>query len=123
MTRSVWILRWPGSVGDAIYDAVPQGNLPPLYVRLGSETVKDASDCSGAGAVHLITVSVITTLPGFAQAKAAAGAVSDVLHDADLSLSRGRLVSLRFQQAKTARIESASVRQIDLRFRARVSDD
>lgn len=109
-------------VGDAIYDAVPSGSLPLLYVRLGSETVTDASDGSGAGAVHLITVSVITTYPGFADAKAVAGAVSDVLHDGNLTLSRGRLVGLWFETAKAHRIDAVSARQIDLRFRARVED-
>lgn len=110
-------------VGTAIYDAVPAGALPPIYVRLGSETVTDASDCSGAGAVHQLTVSVITTSPGFSQAKAAAAAVSDVLHGSDLTLSRGRLVYLRFERARASRVESAATRQIDLRFAARVQDD
>ncbi|MBM1309791.1 DUF3168 domain-containing protein [Sulfitobacter mediterraneus] len=109
-------------VGDAVYDAVPSGALPELYVRLGSEMVEDASDCSGAGAVHVVTISVITTRPGFADAKAAAGAVSDALHDADLALSRGRLVSLWFEKAKAHRIDAVSARQIDMRFRARVED-
>ena len=98
-------------VGSDIYDAVPSGALPPIYVRLGSE------------AVHQFTVSVITTNPGFASAKAVAGAVSDVLHDANLILSRGRLVSLQFDRATARRIDTASARQIDLRFRARVQDD
>jgi hypothetical protein len=110
-------------VGSDIYDAVPSGSLPPMYVRLGSETAIDASDVSGAGAVHRFTVSVITTNPGFAGAKAVAGAVSDALHDADLALSRGRLVSLQFDRATARRIDTASARQIDLRFRARVQDD
>ncbi len=110
-------------VGSAIYDAVPAGIVPSLYVRLGTETVRDASDASGAGATHFLTVSVITTSPGFATAKAAAGAVSDVLQDADLTLARGRLVSLRFERAVARRIDAASARQIDLRFRARVQDD
>ena len=110
-------------VGTAIYDAVPSGVLPDIYVRLGSESVRDASDISGAGAVHALTISVITTNPGFATAKAAATAVSDALHDASLSLSRGALVSLRFERATAKRIDSASARQIDLRFRARVQDD
>lgn len=112
-----------GIVGMAIYDAVPTGSLPPIYVRLGSETATDASDVSGDGARHRFTVSVITTSPGFAQAKAAAGAVSDALHNADLPLSRGRLVSLRFERARARRMESAATRQIDLRFIARVQDD
>ncbi len=110
-------------VGDAIYDAVPTGNLPAIYVRLGSETVTDASDCSGGGAVHKFTVSVITSRPGFAQAKAAAGALSDVLHNAALNLARGRLVYLRFEKATAARVESAATRQVDVRFIARVQDD
>ena len=110
-------------VGSAIYDAVPAGSVPDLYVRLGAETVREASDGSGAGAVHSLTVSVITTNPGFASAKAAATAVSDVLHGANLALARGRLVSMQFERATARRIDAASARQIDLRFRARVSDD
>lgn len=112
-----------GFVGSAIYDAVPVGNLPDIYVRLGSEEVTDASDCSSAGAVHRLSVSVITTNPGFARAKEAAAAISDVLHGGDLTLSRGRLVFMRFEKARAARFESAATRQIDLRFVARVQDD
>lgn len=108
-------------VGTAIYDAVPQGTLPVIYVRLGSEEAVDASDVSGDGAVHRFTVSVITTRPGFADAKAAAGAVADVLHDGDLALDHGHLVSLRFERARAKRIDGMSARQIDLRFRARIS--
>lgn len=110
-------------VGGAVYDAVPAGNVPDVYVQLGTETVRDASDMSGAGAVHLLTVSVITINPGFASAKAAAAAVSDALQDADLTLTRGRLVSMRFERATARRIDAASARRIDLRFRARVQDD
>jgi hypothetical protein len=109
-------------VGSAIYDAVPAGDVPDLYVRLGTETVREAADGSGAGAVHFLTVSVITTSPGFASAKATAAAVSDALQDADLTLSRGRLISLRFERATARRIDAASARQIDLQFRARVQD-
>jgi len=112
-----------GLVGTAIYDAVPVGSLPQLYIRFGSETVRDASDISGDGAEHVLTVSVITTNPGFSGAKAAAAAVSDALHGAPLTLSRGRLVLLRFDRAAARRIDGATGRQIDLRFRARVQDD
>ena len=110
-------------VGTAIYDAVPTGTLPDIYVRLGTETVRDASDVTGSGAIHQFSVSVITTHPGFASAKQAASAISDVLHNADLVLSRGHLVSLHFERASATRIDTASARQIDLRFRARVQDD
>ncbi len=110
-------------VGTDIYDAMPSGTLPATYVRLGAETAWDASDNAGSGALHRFTVTVVTTEPGFAGAKAVSGAISDVLHGADLPLSRGRLVILRFVQAVAARRDGGSTRQIDLRFRARVSDD
>ena len=55
--------------------------------------------------------------------KAAAAAVSDALVDADLPLTRGHLVSLRFLRAQAARKGPGDTRQIDLTFRARVEDD
>ena len=38
------------AVGAAIYDALPTGTLPNLYVTLGAEEALDRSDSSGAGA-------------------------------------------------------------------------
>ena len=56
-------------------------------------------------------------------AKAVAAAISDTLVDADLTLSRGRLVGLWFERATARRSGTAgSARRIDLRFRARVED-
>ncbi|ETD85643.1 DUF3168 domain-containing protein [Rhodobacter capsulatus] len=107
-------------VGPAVYDAVPPGVLAGTYVSLGPEDVADASDKSGAGAVHDFVISVITDAAGFATAKAAAAAVSDALVGADLALSRGRLVGLWFLRAKARRVEKADMRRIDLVFRARV---
>lgn len=111
-----------GLVGSAIYDAVPSGTLPSVYVSLGPETVEAVPDSTGQGAVHKITVSVVTEAPGFAAAKEVAGAVCDVLHDAPLALARGRLVSIRFERAAAAKIDNATGRKIDLTFRARVED-
>ena len=110
-------------VGAQIFDALPTGALPPLYVVLGAEDVRDASDKTGAGAWHQFTVTVVTQSAGFATAKAAAAAVSDALVDAPLMLDRGSLVSLHFLKAKAARVGSGSIRQINLIFRARVADD
>ena len=110
-------------VGDAIYDALPSGRLPPVYVVLGAEDVRDASDKTGGGATHQFTVSVLTERAGFATAKAAGAAVSDALVDAPLTLERGSLVSLNFYKAKAARIGTGAMRQINLIFRARVADD
>ena len=110
-------------VGPAIYDAMPTGTLPPLYVVLGSEDVRDASDKTGAGAEHSFTVSLVTESAGFATAKEAAAAVSDALVGAPLILDRGSLVSLNFNKAKAARVGTGSMRQINMIFRARVADD
>lgn len=110
-------------VGSAIYDAIPSGSLPSIYVTLGSETVRDRSDKSGDGADHDFAVSVVTGAQGFSQAKAAAAAVNDALGDAALSLSRGRLVGLWFRKAKATRDAGDGTRRIDLIFRARVEDN
>lgn len=110
-------------VGDAIYDVVPAGELPLTYVSLGAEEVRDASDKTGRGALHYLTISVVTVEAGFAQAKAAACAISDALVGTPLTLSRGRLVGLWFDRARARRVGAKDERRIDLRFAARVEDD
>ena len=112
-----------GLVGADIFDAAPSGAVPVTYVSLGAEEVRDASDMTGAGAVHEFTVSVVTEAAGFRAAKDVAAAVSDALIDAPLVLARGRLVSLRFLRARARRVQDGDVRRIDLRFRARVEDN
>jgi uncharacterized protein DUF3168 len=110
-------------VGAAIYDALPEGDLPATYVSLGPENVRDRSDKTGGGALHIFTVSVVTQTAGFSAAKAVATAISDALADVDLTLSRGRLVGLWFERASARRTGKAGrIRRIDLRFRARVED-
>ncbi len=108
-------------VGDAVYDKVPGGGLPGLYIGLGPEKVREAGDSTGDGAWHEVLISVVTENAGFLSAKEAAGAVSDALHGADLTLSRGRLVGLWFHKAQAQR-EKGGRRRIDLTFRARVED-
>jgi hypothetical protein len=110
-------------VGPAIYDALPAGTLPEIYVILGAEKVQDRSDGTGAGAEHAFMVSVVTDSARFSSAKAAAAAISDALVDAPLILSRGHLVALNFHRAAAARVGTAGTRQIDLIFRARVEDN
>ncbi|MBO9444702.1 DUF3168 domain-containing protein [Ruegeria sp. R14_0] len=108
----------------AIYDAVPAGAVPQTYVTLGPEEVRDASDRSGNGAVHRFTVSVVSEAAGFGAAKTLAGAVCDALEEGTPSLDRGRLVGLWFERASARRTGTGgAIRQIDLRFRARVEDD
>ncbi|MCV2880980.1 DUF3168 domain-containing protein [Actibacterium sp. XHP0104] len=112
-----------GVVGGAIYDAVPPGELPETYVSLGPEEARDRSDATGGGALHFFTISVVTTAAGFANAKAAAAAVSDALVDAPLVLSRGVLVGLGFEKARARRVQEGDTRRIDLTFRARIDDN
>jgi hypothetical protein len=107
-------------VGGAVHDAVPPGEGPATFVLIGPEEVRDASDASGAGAEHRLTVSVVSRKAGFAVAKAAAAAVSDALVGAALTLARGRLVGLWFVSARARREAAGAVRRIDLVFRARV---
>lgn len=109
-------------VGSHIYDALPSGSLPALYVTLGPEVVKDRSDKTGRGAWHEFVISIVTQSAGFASAKEAAGAVSDALVDADLTLSRGQLGAIFFHRARAARGGTADERRIDLTFRAMVQD-
>ncbi|MCV3271135.1 DUF3168 domain-containing protein [Roseobacter sinensis] len=110
-------------VGPHVYDAVPSGLVPETYVSLGHEQVRDASDQTGDGALHDIEILVTTRQPGFAGAKAVAAAISDALRDADLALSRGRLVFLRFLRADARRIDDNTGREVRMRFRARVDDE
>jgi len=109
-------------VGDAVYDAIPSGPRPDVYVALGEEQVRDQSDGSGAGALHELVITVVCDLSGFARAKQVASAVSDALHDADLVLARGNLVFLQFSRARATRARTKETRRIDLTFRARVCD-
>lgn len=108
-------------VGARIYDAVPKGQLPELYVALGPEKALDASDTTCRGAWHEFSVAVISEDAGFQAAKEVSAAICDALIDSDLALGRGRLVGLFFKQAR-ARHETSGRRRIDLTFRARVED-
>lgn len=112
-----------GLVGSAIYDAAPPGAVPPLYVSLGPETVRERGDKGAGGAYHDVDVSVVSDAPGFLAAKQVAVAISDVLSDASLTLSRGQAVAIWFRSARARRVQDADTRRIDLSFRAYVTDD
>ncbi|KEJ94573.1 Protein of unknown function [Pseudosulfitobacter pseudonitzschiae] len=109
-------------VGTDIYDAVPTGTVPSLYVSIGAETAQAANDKTGTGALHDVRIAVVTDVQGFAAAKAVATAVSDTLHGADLTLTRGRLIYLNFDRAVADRSDAGAGRMIALRFKARVED-
>lgn len=110
-------------VGSAIFDQAPAGSLPETYVTLGVETARQVRDSSGQATRHDFTISVTTDARGFQGIKDVAGAVTDALQDAPLNLSNGRLSALDFRRATARRIGNGALRQIDLRFRARVDLD
>jgi len=111
-----------GLIGAAVYDSAPPGIVTGTYVSLGPEDVTEKSDLTGHGALHEITVSVVTDEAGFNGAKGVAAAVSDALVDATLILARGSLTYLNFHRARARRVQDADVRRIDLIFRAQVCD-
>jgi len=112
-----------GMAAGRIFDAAPVGEIPPLYVMLGPEDVRDRGEMSGHMARHEFTVSVIADQGGFLTAKTLAAAISDVLVDARPPLSRGRVVRMDFRRASARRAGRGTRRRIDLRFSAVVADD
>lgn len=108
--------------GVSVHDALPPGAGNGTFVLIGPEEVFDAGDKTGGGAEHRFVVSVISDENGFLAAKEIAVAISDALVDANLVLTRGRVVSLRFLKAVAKRLDAGAARRIDLQFRARVED-
>lgn len=108
-------------VGDAIYDALPSGNVPQLCVMLGAERVRDRSDYETQAALHEFAVTVRSDAPGYLSAKAAAARVCEILDGADLALSRGRLIRLDFYKANAR--QRADRREVETWFRAFVEDE
>lgn len=108
-------------VGGDIYDAPPV-SPGATYVTLGEDIAKDRSSATHAGATLDFTVEVHSELAGFADAKAAASAICDVLIDANLTLSRGALVNLRFLKSRARRGAAPQQRLIVLVFRAILDD-
>jgi hypothetical protein len=106
--------------GVAVVDALPKGQGKGTFILIGPEEVIDASDKTGGGAEHRLTISVISDATGFKGAKEVAVIVSDALVDAGLVLARGRLVYLRFLRAVARRLDDGASRRVDLVFRARV---
>lgn len=107
-------------VGSNVFDAMPPGPEPEIYVTLGPETVRDRSDGSEGGALHEFSVSVVTTGAGFHLAKEAAAAVSDAVLAGPLALDRGRVSRVHFHRAKAVR--TSANRRIDIWFRARLDE-
>ena len=112
-------------VGADIYDAplpFDGSATPDEYIAIGPERVTDAGSGSSDGAMHDFFVTVHSNSEGFGLAKTIAGAVCDVLLDAQLTLTRGHVVCLRFLRARAEVGRPPEKRRISLNFRAFVED-
>lgn len=106
--------------GVAIVDAQPVDPVPDTFVLIGPEEVSDASDKTGAGAEHRVTLSVVSTAAGFLTAKEIAAGICSALEGPVLALTEGRVVSIAFRRAVARRLDGGATRQIDLSFRIRI---
>lgn len=111
---------FPALAGVSIVDAMPPGTAPGSFVLIGPEQVVDQSDKTGGGAEHRFEVAVIGDASGFVSAKTLAGAVSEALVGAGLTLTTGSLVSIGFLRATARRLDGGALRRIDMTFRARI---
>lgn len=113
-------------VGTRIYDAPPpleaEADPDGVYVTIGDERAQDWSTATDNGAAHLLAISVHAPRRGFSEAKQAAGAISDAMLRESIAISRGRVVLVRFVDARTRRGEGDALRRIDMRFRVTVED-
>jgi len=108
-------------VGTAVFDAPPV-SPGTTYILLGEDVAKDRSSGSHKGATLDFEVNIISDVAGFSTAKTVAAAVCDVLIDADMTLSRGALVNLKFLKSRARRGVSPEQRRIGLVFRAILDD-
>ncbi len=108
-------------IGTAIYDAPPVP-ADQTYILLGADVAKDRSSGTHKGATLDFEVNVMSDVHGFETAKLVAAAICDVLIDADLTLSRGSLVNMKFLKSRARRGVSPEQRRIALVFRAILDD-
>lgn len=109
-------------IGTAIYDRLPGGVPPDVFVLIGDEQVLDRSDKSAHASRHDVTVSVLGDGQGFSTVKEVAAQVSTALDNAALHLNAGALRQIQFQSAKTRRDGGRAARRIDLIFRAYIDE-
>jgi len=110
---------------EGIYDAPPEsGGTPPIgtYITLGDDEAKDRSSASHKGVTLDFEVNIHSDFAGFSAAKAVAADVVDILAWAELGLSRGNLVNLKFLKSRTRRGAAPETRRIALVFRAILDD-
>lgn len=103
--------------GAKIYDEAPRGAETP-YLLLAESSLRDWSTSGSKGAEHLITLSVISTQRGAAEAIDIGETIIALLDDAPLALDGHHLVSISHQTSETRREQNGRFARLDLRFRA-----
>ena len=91
-----------GQIFDAPLPLNGEAELQGLYLVIGDEEAQDWSTSAEHGAVHVISLNVHAPRRGFSEAKRAAAEISDAILNANLILSRGRVVSVHFVDARAS---------------------
>lgn len=108
-------------VNGRVYDAVPSGATFP-YVSMGADDVlTDDADCI-RGYDIAVQIDVWSRAVGQPQMKSIAGAVRDVLHEADLTLDDHALVSLEHVTTRYLRDPDGATKHAAMEFRAFVDE-
>lgn len=109
-----------------VFDAPPHRDGPdavaPPYVVIGDERVTSAADKSSGGAVHELSVAVVSDAEGYLEAKQAAAAVSDLIDAGPLTLSRGAVIRQQVLGAVATRETGGVRRLVTLRLRFTLED-
>lgn len=103
--------------GARVYDAVPRAVVFP-YVTFGPSLVRDWSTGTESGAEHALTLRVWSKAGGERETHRILDALRGALHEASLTLSGHRLVSLRHEASDTARGADGETYAGVARFRA-----
>ena len=112
------------ALNGRIYDDAPHqsADATEAYLTLGDESVAAWDTATETGAIHDVVIRVYSPVRGFLSPKQIAGSVCEAICAADLSLSRGRVVTQEFTGAATRREEQGALRRIDLTFRFVIED-
>jgi hypothetical protein len=103
--------------GQRIYDDVPRGAAFP-YVTFGPATTRDWSTGTEVGSEHIMTLRAWSKGGGEKEVHLVLEAIRAALHDAALTLTGHRLVSLRHETSDALRGADGESYQGIARFRA-----
>lgn len=115
-------------VGGRIHDEPPhraalaEEAAQAPYLLIGEEAVAPWDTATERGAAHELSISAVSSEPGFATVKRIAAAVCDAM-EGSIPLARGRVAAVRFLGARTARGRRGPARKIEMRFRVIVEDE